>query len=124
MSRRIWGPKLWYIFHNIAYNYNKIFFKHYKYFYYNIIPKIIPCKMCKINYIGHIKIINMPKLNKNSIITWTLQIHNIVNRELNKNPYFNNTKIYYGINYHIYNWYIEYLINQVKYGYIQRRGLM
>jgi len=87
-----WGPIIWHIIHNIAYNCNEndliinkpkyiIFYKH--------IAAIIPCVICKSEYNGMIRLFPPEKYftSKQNLIAWTVHIHNTVNRKLNKKIY-------------------------------------
>jgi len=127
MSRSIWGPKLWYIIHNVAFNIihvkNNIGIYHLRNFYYNVVPYIIPCLFCRYNYKNHISVNISPIFNKNTLFHWTVNIHNIVNSSIGKKNEYEITK-YRNIDYKIYYWYINYLINQIKHGYIIKNKLM
>ena len=125
MSKNIWGPKLWYIIHNISYiSPKKITNKYiflYNIFYYKVIPNIIPCSLCKMNYLIHIKYNKINLKNKRNFINWTIHIHNTVNKTLNKKIKFNEIELYRlhsKFNFNNYIWYIEYLSNQVIKKYI------
>ena len=86
----IWGPHGWKFIHMIALAYpdnptndNK---KNYKNFFTGI-QYILPCSICRDNYKKHLK--DFPLTNKilNSrelLIKWTIDIHNMVNKETGK----------------------------------------
>ena len=88
----MWGPLLWRIMHQLAYNMpdniNQTEYDQYILFYYQI-EKIIPCQFCKDEYI---KLLTKYPLkdkinNKFHLILWTIHIHNLVNEKLKKKIY-------------------------------------
>ncbi len=90
MKPSSWGKYLWTSIHFIALGYpdnpteeDKI---NYKLFFYNL-WKVIPCYKCSINYKQHLEdlpITNETLKNKHNLFKWTVDLHNIVNHELNK----------------------------------------
>jgi len=91
MSKKVWGPKLWYIIHNIAYNSPKIniYENYYKYFYNIIITNIIPCNICASHYKKNLDKINIDLYlnSKTNLIQWSILMHNEVNKSNGKNIY-------------------------------------
>jgi hypothetical protein len=89
MNQNIWGPSMWFSLHTITFSYPlrptendksnyKIFFENFK--------NVIPCSVCKKNYIRHLKehpIDNYLSCRKN-IIYWLIDLHNLVNVETGK----------------------------------------
>ena len=87
IKKNIWGPSTWLYLHTIAYNYpsnptiedmNK-----YKILFNNL---ILPCKECQIEYnnlLNQYPIENNLLSNKH-INNWLIDIHNKVNKRLNK----------------------------------------
>ena len=81
-----WGPIAWELFHFITYTYKENL-KIYYILFFNTIFSILPCPHCS----QHIKNTlsnnnNLPNLfilNKNKIIDWWIDIHNIVNKATN-----------------------------------------
>ena len=89
MEPKVWGKYIWTSIHMIALGYpdkptqeDKI---NYKEFYINL-WKVIPCYKCSINYKRHLQDIPIDEhLNDNmSLFKWTVDFHNIVNKELGK----------------------------------------
>ena len=85
----IWGPKIWYLLHQISYNYSNnpsYNEKNMYYKFFNYIPNIIPCNICRNFYIIFIKkypIISYLE-NKDLLIDWVILLHNAVNYKLKK----------------------------------------
>ena len=87
IKKNIWGPSTWLYLHTIAYNYpsnptiedmNK-----YKILFNNL---ILPCKECQIEYNNLLKQypIENNLLSNKHINNWLIDIHNKVNKRLNK----------------------------------------
>jgi FAD-linked sulfhydryl oxidase len=86
----IWGPKLWMSIHFIALAYpispTEEHKKNYKTFY-ETLQYVLPCSLCANNYKEHLKIkpLNDSVLkDKESLVKWTIDMHNLVNKENNK----------------------------------------
>jgi len=89
MNQNIWGPHLWFSLHTISFNYplkptkeDKLNYKNF----FNSLREVIPCSVCKKNYIRHLKehpIDNYLSCRKN-IIYWLIDLHNLVNVETGK----------------------------------------
>ena len=89
MNQNIWGPHLWFSLHTISFNYpikptnnDK---KDYKNFFINL-ENVIPCSVCKKNYIRHLKEhpINDYLDNRKKLVYWVIDMHNMVNAEIGK----------------------------------------
>lgn len=90
----IWGNDLWNIMHFVTTTYEpipesfakerKLQVNEYKHFFYNIVPNIVPCKKCKINYRNHLKIFPIQLETKKSLIKWLFNLHNQTNKLLGK----------------------------------------
>lgn len=89
MEPRIWGKYIWTSIHMIALGYpdkptqeDKF---NYQQFYMNL-WKVIPCYKCAINYKKHLEELPIDEhLNDNmSLFKWTVDFHNIVNKEIGK----------------------------------------
>lgn len=92
VNPNLWGPHGWKFMHYVALGYpDKPTLQdknNYKFFYNNL-TNILPCKKCKIHYSKNIKDnpIDNNLDNKNDLFEWTVDIHNMVNRENNKTVY-------------------------------------
>lgn len=89
MNQNIWGPSMWFSLHTITFAYPlnptsiekanyKIFFENFK--------NVIPCSVCKKNYIRHLKehpIDNYLSCRK-KLVYWLIDLHNLVNVETGK----------------------------------------
>lgn len=82
----IWGPSTWYVIHILGYTYNEDNIDQYKRFF-DIFKKLIPCQHCKKDYNNYIELIPIDLSNKKNFIKWTSNLHNYVNRKLNKKQY-------------------------------------
>jgi hypothetical protein len=89
MNQNIWGPHLWFSLHTISFDYpitpddnDK---KNYKNFFTSL-ENVIPCSVCKKNYIRHLKEhpINNYLSTKEKLVHWVIDIHNMVNAEIGK----------------------------------------
>ena len=92
MDPKIWGPKLWFVIHTIALNYpdNPSYEQkriHEDFF--NNLVFLIPCEKCRVHYRQHIN--NNPIVNhltnSDTLFRYTIEIHNEVNKTLNKRLY-------------------------------------
>jgi hypothetical protein len=92
ITPKIWGPVAWYFFHIISFTFpqeddeiNKK--KHLYIEFYNIISNLLPCITCQNHYkkilIAKPLIIN----NRDDLINWVLDVHNIVNLITGKKKY-------------------------------------
>lgn len=89
MEPKIWGKYVWTSIHILALGYpdkpTPEDMKNYKTFYTEL-WKVIPCYKCSINYKKHLDDLPIDKyLSDNmSLFRWTVDFHNIVNKELGK----------------------------------------
>lgn len=85
----IWGPSFWYILHLITFGYpdepSFIDQRGYHDFFVNL-QHVIPCHKCKKHYTKHLQEQPIgPYLNtKTNLIKWLVNMHNIINLQLNK----------------------------------------
>ena len=85
----IWGPKAWKLIHCTAQGYpdnpTEEDKHNFKSFYYRL-PYILPCSMCKDHFIDELR--NNPieehLSSRKNIKKWLYNLHNIVNKRLNK----------------------------------------
>lgn len=89
----IWGPSLWKSIHYVALAYSmnptdeqKITYKNF----FASIQNILPCSLCSNNYARHL--IELPLTdevlkNKETLLKWTIDMHNKVNQENGKKVY-------------------------------------
>ena len=92
MEPTIWGPKMWFTMHTLTLNYpsnptdtdKKIYAN-----FFNSLKLIIPCEQCRKHYIEHLekKPVEYFLDNKDKLVKWLIDIHNEVNRLLNKKIY-------------------------------------
>jgi hypothetical protein len=89
MEPKIWGKYIWTSIHIIALGYpdkptpdDK---QNYKQFYTNL-WKVIPCIKCANNYQKHLDELPLDEQlsNNTTLFKWTVDLHNIVNKELGK----------------------------------------
>lgn len=85
----IWGKHLWFSIHFIAQDYPKTPTHDemitYKEFFENL-WKVIPCYKCGVNYKRHLQELPIDDNlgSREDLFAWTVELHNIVNRELGK----------------------------------------
>jgi hypothetical protein len=94
-----WQPLTWHIFHTIALNYNSEYKEQYITFF-NSIKNIIPCKECKEHFTRNIS--NKPEMyienniNEDRFFNWTIDLHNLVNKKIQKTQWsYEQSKEYY-----------------------------
>ena len=88
----VWGPSTWRAIHFIALGYPETptedHIQSYGNFFVEVLPKMIPCKSCSDNYVRHLQELPIsPYLysgGKHRLFEWTVELHNIVNKELKK----------------------------------------
>ncbi len=89
MNQNIWGPHLWFSLHTISFTYplkpkdnDK---NNYKLFFTEL-QNVIPCSVCKKNYIRHLKEfpVNEHLNSRKDIVYWVIDLHNMVNSETGK----------------------------------------
>ena len=89
MNQNIWGSSLWFSLHTISMNYpnypNNEDKMNYKDFFVSL-KNVIPCTVCKKNYIRHLKENPIDKkLNtRKDLVYWLIDMHNMVNAEIGK----------------------------------------
>lgn len=87
---QIWGPHFWYVLHLITFGYpdepSYIDQRGYHDFFVNL-QHVIPCYNCRKHYTKHLQEHPIgPYLNtKYNLVKWLVNLHNIVNKALNKN---------------------------------------
>lgn len=92
MNQNIWGPHCWFFLHTISFNYpnnptiNQK--KDYKFFFLAL-KNIIPCSICRKNYIRHLNEhpIDNHLQSKEELVKWVIDMHNLVNTETGKKNY-------------------------------------
>ena len=89
MNQNIWGSHMWFSLHTISFNYpfhpTEDEKKNYEIFFLSL-QNVIPCPICKKNYIRHIQehpIHNFLNSRK-SLVYWLIDMHNMVNAEIGK----------------------------------------
>ena len=89
MEPNIWGPEAWTFLHSITLNYPDnptINDKKYHIDFFNILPNILPCIICRQNlkkHLGELPI-KFHLSNKISLCKWLVEIHNKTNIDLGK----------------------------------------
>jgi len=89
----VWGPHGWKFIHMIALAYSpnptEEQKKHYKEFF-TVLQYILPCSICANNYAKHFTV-DLPftdevLANRDNLVRWTIDVHNLVNKENGKKP--------------------------------------
>lgn len=89
MNQNVWGPHLWFSLHTISFTYplkpkdsDKANYKAF----FTELQHVIPCSVCKKNYIRHLKEfpVNEHLNNRKDIVYWVIDLHNMVNSETGK----------------------------------------
>ena len=89
MDPRIWGPHTWFFLHSLTFSYpdnptikDKNDFEH---FFYSL-SNVLPCIICKNHFKEHLSKYPIENYlnNRNQLVNWMIDIHNIVNKQLNK----------------------------------------
>jgi hypothetical protein len=89
MNQNIWGPPFWLSLHTISFNYplkpteqDKVNYKNF----YTSFQNVIPCSICKKNYIRHLKEhpIDNYLSSRRKLSEWVIDMHNMVNGETGK----------------------------------------
>ena len=82
-----WGPHLWFYLHTVSFNFpdNPTHLQKTQHLdFYNSLGNTIPCEKCRNHYSAHLQT-QPPRLeNRDSIIQWTVDLHNRVNKSLGK----------------------------------------
>lgn len=87
-----WGPFFWHTMHLVALGYpNEPTYaeKRAAKEFYESFTHLIPCPICKLHYADHLKQLPVtPSLdNRQDLFRWTVQMHNLVNKDLGKPEY-------------------------------------
>ncbi len=89
MNQNIWGPHLWFSLHTITFAYplkpndqDKAYYKNY----FESMQNVIPCSVCKKNYIRHLKESPIEKhlASRRDLVYWLIDLHNLVNGKTGK----------------------------------------
>jgi|TARA_B100000902_G_scaffold142536_1_gene140126 hypothetical protein len=92
INPNVWGPTFWDTLHFTAFGYpnnpNEIDKDSYKHFIISYV-KILPCDRCSVDAYNHVSMISDFEWNKilkdrDSLIKWTWDFHDSVNKKLNK----------------------------------------
>jgi hypothetical protein len=90
VSPNTWGPSFWQTIHYISLGYpdnpSMIDQKNYQKFFENL-HTVLPCLKCSINYKDHLNEVPLTSkelVGPKSLFFWTVKLHNIVNKSLNK----------------------------------------
>ena len=89
MNPSVWGPSLWFSLHTITLNYPKNPTyedkKAYNNFFINL-QDVLPCDYCIKHYKEHLKKFPLSENlnNRKDLVLWLINIHNEVNKNLNK----------------------------------------
>jgi len=87
MDPKKWGPHLWFFLHTMSFNYpdNPSYIERKKYNdFYNSLKNVLPCAVCQNHFQEHLSK-SPPNLNsKSDLIKWTIDLHNKVNVNTNK----------------------------------------
>ena len=96
MENYKWYTLTWIIFHKMTSKLKKPKNKDKYIEFFNLFKYIIPCNYCKNHYIDMLHSETF-KINEDTLFKWTVNIHNNVNKMLNKNvwPVNKKTKDYY-----------------------------
>ena len=91
MNQNIWGSHMWFSLHTISFMYpihpKDTEKEQYKLFFESL-QHVIPCSVCKRNYIRHFQEHPIEKALKNrrELVKWVIDMHNMVNGEIGKKP--------------------------------------
>ena len=93
MGPNIWGPYGWKFIHFVALAYpnkpSNIDKENYKIFFESL-SHVIPCSLCADNYKDHLRIYPLTDEildNKQNLVKWSVDMHNLVNKENEKEVY-------------------------------------
>ena len=90
MNPEVWGPQLWSVLHSITFNYpiepsiEEI--NHHRTFLHSL-KNVIPCETCSFELIEYIDNYPPELESKPEFINWMIELHNHVNRKLDKREY-------------------------------------
>ena len=85
-----WGPHLWFFLHTISFTFpqNPTYDNKLKYLeFYNSLKYMLPCELCRTHYIQHIQHAPPNTNSRKDLVIWTIDLHNRVNKSLNKREY-------------------------------------
>jgi hypothetical protein len=86
----IWGRPAWFIFHLITYTYpeNPTLQDRENYqMFFQSFGRVLPCPVCRANFERHYRAMPLTQEildNRNSLVRWGIDMHNMVNQELGK----------------------------------------
>lgn len=90
MKPSIWGKHFWFTIHFIALSFpenpSQEDVRNYQVFFENL-HTVLPCYQCSLNYIKHLKsrpLTEKDLSNNSNLFNWTVDIHNITNKDLGK----------------------------------------
>jgi hypothetical protein len=91
-NSRVWGPKIWYIMHQIAYTFIRdkrepnVNDKEYLKNFYTSLKELLPCPSCRKHY--SLTLLKYPIIKEynsgDKIFNWTVRAHNLTNKGLKK----------------------------------------
>lgn len=89
MEPAVWGSGAWLFLHSITLNYpDKPTIQEKKIYadFFNSLPNILPCEVCRENFKKHIKKFPIKFFldSKIDLSKWLVKIHNLTNQDLNK----------------------------------------
>ena len=92
MDPNIWGPHQWFMMHVISFTYPvkpSMYDKRAYHDYYASLKDVLPCEMCKRHYNTYFQQHPIgPQLDsRDNLMQWVVDIHNFVNKKLNKPQY-------------------------------------
>ena len=87
-----WGPFFWHTMHIVALGYSNqptYAEKRAAKEFYESLTQLIPCPICRVHYSTHLKANPIsPSLDsRNDLFRWTVNIHNLINKDLGKPEY-------------------------------------
>ena len=90
MNPEVWGPHAWFLLHTITFNYpenpSTIDKNNIRNFFYSF-AEVIPCNGCKTHFKQHLKkypLTDEVLESNENLVSWLIDIHNIVNEMNNK----------------------------------------
>ena len=97
MDARIWGPHAWFFLHSVTFSYPDNPSEKDKrdlYNFFQSVSNILPCTICKNHFRENLEKYPIENFlyNREALVNWLIDIHNIVNRKLGK-PMVDNKEI-------------------------------
>lgn len=90
MQPNIWGKYGWNFIHLVALDYpinpTSEDMDNYRNFFYSL-QYVLPCQKCRLNFVNHVSkypLTNKILSNRESLLQWTIDLHNIVNYNTGK----------------------------------------